>query len=142
MGRAVNVLVDFNDKQILFLNGLKNETITLTKRYLKAGVYNISAIMVNNTSNQEIKDSKQITVKSKNIFNIINYDPTRYMLNSSYIIKILSGLLIGCLTSCVNNQNCQTILFDNVTRLCIQYNNTEFIPGITSNNNYGILYRK
>ena len=70
MGRSVNVLVDFNDTKISYLYGLNDQTVVFDKLYTKEGVYYISAMMINITNNQLVKDKMVISVISKihNIF--------------------------------------------------------------------------
>lgn len=141
-GRSVNVIVDFGDSSILNIYGINNQTLRILKKYSKPGVFNISAIMVNNTNNQLIRDNKQISVKSKSIFTILSYDASRFMLNSSNLINILSRSLLMCLSICSNNPNCESLIFDYLDRKCIQYNKTQFITGLYTDNRIGIIYKK
>ena len=142
MGKKVNVQLDFNDTKILYLYGLINQTVIVDKMYTRAGVYYISAFMMNNTNNQKVKDNQMINIWNKNVFNIIYFETNKFRLDSTQIIDNSSGLLMRCLTRCLKNFNCESLVYNNTSKICFQYKNTQLIPGIYADNGIGKIYKK
>ena len=142
MGRSVNVQIDFNDTKILYLYGLNNQTVIVDKSYTREGVYYISALMMNNTNNQQVKDNQMINIWKKNVFNIIYFETNKFRLDSSQIIDNFSGLLMRCLTRCLKNMKCESLIFNNTSKICFQYKNTQLIPGIYADNGISKIYTK